>query len=255
MDTHFNDWNQHWSDLNEVTEQNPSQHYRHRMLVSMLGRCLTEPEKTHKIIDFGSGQGDLINLLCTHYNAQSFIGLELSDSGVQLAVRKSPQASFFQCNLLDNIPAQPQLYGSGEIGICAEVLEHLDEPKKMLETISLYLAPNAKLIVTVPSGPMSSFDKSIGHRKHYRSEDLRALLENSGFKVLQINKAGFPFFNLYKIVTIMRGKQLCKDIKGESSMKGMVLLVFKLFDFLFRFNSTNSAFGWQLLLIAEKVPS
>jgi len=35
----------------------------------------------------------------------------------------------------------------------------------------------------VPGGPMSAFDRHVGHRRHFSAAALRQLLVNSGFEV------------------------------------------------------------------------
>src|SRR5205807_8374498 len=128
------------------------------------------------------------------------LGLELSASGVQIAARKVPAAEFLEFDLLQ--PHEPP--GSRRAwathAVCSEVLEHLDDPERLLVNAHAWMAPACKLIVTVPGGPMSAFDKHIGHRQHYRPEDLRCLLERAGFRVDLASGAGYPFFDLYRRV-------------------------------------------------------
>lgn len=246
-------WDEHWSNLNDITMLNPAQHYRHKLLIEALAECIALRPYRANIYDFGSGQGDLVAMLASKFSGRSFTGLELSGVGVEISKAKAPTAKFRQCNLLEDSPPHTDLYGQCNIGICAEVLEHLDEPRKMLSVIKRYLAPGALLIITVPSGPMNSFEKAIGHRKHYQPEELMALVESAGLSVLRVQRAGFPFFNLYKLVALMRGEKLRSDANGNSGVHGLMMFVLRVFDFLFeRFNFRNSPFGWQLMLIAEK---
>ena len=81
--------------------------------------------------------------------------------------------------------------------VCSEVLEHVDDPVAFLKRARDYLAPGARLIVTVPGGPMSAFDRHIGHRQHFDRLKIRSMLEQAGYSVERTYLAGFPFFNLY----------------------------------------------------------
>ena len=121
----------------------------------------------------------------------------------------------------------------------------------MLAVINKYLAPGAFLIVTVPSGPMNEFEKSIGHRKHYRSSELVDMLRSVDLDVAEVCRAGFPFFNLYKITALLRGNKIKNDVAADK-ISTLIKVCFKVFDFLFKFNLTKSFFGWQLLIIAQK---
>ena len=61
---------------------------------------------------------------------------------------------------------------------------------------------------------MSAFDKHIGHRRHFTPERLRQLLLDAGLQVESLNGAGFsPFFNLYRLTVVARGKKLIDDAR------------------------------------------
>jgi hypothetical protein len=61
-------------------------------------------------------------------------------------------------------------------------------------------------LVTVPGGFRSAYDKHIGHRQHFSKASLKKSLLEAGYQNIQIYRAGFPVFNLYKILTIIAGK-------------------------------------------------
>jgi hypothetical protein len=94
---------------------------------------------------------------------------------------------------------------------------------------------------------MNAFYKHIGHVRHYSPEDLRQLLKNSGFEVEVATGAGFPFYDLFRIMLSARGPQLVSDVSGPPSATIRVLS--RIFDLLFRLNSRNR--GWQTLAAAR----
>src|SRR5205823_4886877 len=102
--------------------------------------------------------------------------------------------------------------------VCSEVLEHVDSPRDFLLAARVYLADNARLIVTVPGGPMSAFDRHIGHRQHFTRASIGELLRSSGFSIERICLSGFPFFNLYRCLVIARGEKLASDV--DSGQQG-----------------------------------
>ena len=79
-----------------------------------------------------------------------------------------------------------------------------------------YLARGCRVVVTVPGGPMSAFDRSIGHRRHFTPDSLSQILRESGFRVESAQRAGFPFFNLYRLVVIARGEAVTHDVMAEA---------------------------------------
>ena len=138
--------------------------------------------------------------------------------------------------------------------MCSEVLEHVDHPDLLLRNASEYLAKGCRLVITVPGGPMSAFDRHIGHRRHYTPESLRDLLETSGYEVETVLRAGFPFFNLYRLAVIAVGQKLVDDLGDESAgrpVSKMQWRLAKVFDAAFHLNLTRSPFGWQIVAVTR----
>jgi hypothetical protein len=81
------------------------------------------------------------------------------------------------------------------------------------------------------------------------------VLGTAGFKVEAVKLAGFPFFNLYRLVIILLGKRLISSVKsgGErSGAKTLANLAMALFRILFQFNLANSELRWQILAVARR---
>jgi hypothetical protein len=142
--------------------------------------------------------------------------------------------------------------------VCSEVLEHVDSPEAFLLSACSFLADGCQLVVTVPGGPMSAFDRHIGHRQHFTRKSITQVLEAGGFAVEKTYLAGFPFFNLYRLAVILRGESLVKDVDHTRPARTVTRLancVMALFRGLFRFNLLNSPFGWQVVAVARKIGS
>src|SRR5437763_1411072 len=83
-------------------------------------------------------------------------------SGVGIARRKVPRATFLAADIFKPPAALKEFAGWATHAICSEVLEHVDDPASFLKQAGEFLSPDARLIVTVPGGPMSAFDRHIG---------------------------------------------------------------------------------------------
>ncbi len=86
--------------------------------------------------------------------------------------------------------------------LCLNVLEYLEDPARVVASLRATLKQDGRLVVLVPQGPtlFGSLDRSLGHKRRYRSADLRRLLEAAGFeieKVYSFNRAGAPPWWLY----------------------------------------------------------
>jgi SAM-dependent methyltransferase len=246
---HRDDWDTHWDHYAVANEYNPAQSYRRRLALRLLERTAM-PER---VLDIGSGQGDLLVDAAERWPQAALLGLETSQRGNEIAQAKLPSASFELVDLSRDVAPTPRLAGWATHAVCSEVLEHVDEPAVFLRHARAYLAPGARLVVTVPGGPMSLFDRHIGHRKHYTPGVLRALLESAGFEVEWVGGAGFPFFNLYRLVVIARGKRLVQDVsrRGQAGVSLLARFVMSIFRLLFHFNLAKSPWGWQVIALAR----
>lgn len=246
------DWNRHWRQYAESASTNPAEAYRRRLVLGLLALDGTGD----RVLDIGSGQGDLAAELQRSRPGVQLLGIELSEQGVAVARTKVPEATFLQRDLLEATHPPPELRGWATHAVCSEVLEHVDEPERLLAGAMAYLAPGCKVVVTVPGGPRSAFDRHIGHRRHYGRSDLRALLERAGLEVDRVAAAGFPFFNLYRLAVILRGDKLIDDVAAgdEAPASGLALAVMRVFGVLFGANLASSPWGWQIVAQA-RVPA
>lgn len=242
------DWDRHWDQYSSATRTNPAQALRRRLIRRLLG-----PEAARSgaaIIDIGCGSGDLLAEMARHFPDAAFAGADLSDSGLQETARKVAGVRLQQFDFTKPGDAPEGLEGWASHATCSEVLEHVDDPAAALVNIAACLKPGGRLVVTVPGGPMSAFDKHLGHRRHYTKAGLRALLVQAGFTVETVSAAGFPTFNLYRLVVIARGKKLVGDVNGEPGL--LARMVMGMFGVLLRFALPDAPWGWQIVAAARK---
>lgn len=245
--TYDDNWDKHWDRYSDAASCNPAQAMRHQIIA----RLLAQGGGPKRLFDIGSGQGDMLAKLRPQFPEAEFLGAELSETGVEISRRKVPDATFVVADLFAPPPEIERFRGWATDAACSEVLEHVDDPVALLRAARTYLAPDARLIVTVPSGPMSAFDKHIGHRQHFTKRSISDVLQRGGFTVHRVLRAGFPFFNLYRGAVISRGENLAGEIRADS--RSLVAnLAMKAFGVLFNLNLTDSPFGWQMVAIASK---
>jgi SAM-dependent methyltransferase len=244
------DWEAHWTSYADSNGVNPAQAYRRMLILRAL--ALGSASQPVRLLELGSGQGDFAHDVLATYPGIELCGLDLAAAGVEIARRKVPEGAFFQQDLTRPVAIPDRYQGWATHAVCSEVLEHLDDPVAVLRNVRALLAPGCKLVITVPSGPMSAFDKHIGHRGHFTAERLEQTLSAAGFEVPDLRGAGFPFFNLYRLVVVARGEALIRDAAGGEgkplplAARGMI----RLFSWLFRMNSQVGRRGWQLVAVA-----
>ena len=81
--------------------------------------------------------------------------------------------------------------------LCLNVLEYLDDPAGLVDSLRPTLKNQGALVVLVPNSPalFGSLDRSLGHKRRYNPAQMRELLESHGFSVQRVyplNKAGAP---------------------------------------------------------------
>jgi SAM-dependent methyltransferase len=245
---HVDDWDRHWRAYAEAAANNPAQAYRRRLVLRRMASI--GDGNPARVLDIGSGTGDLAAEIRHAFPAAELLGLDVSSAAVEHAARKVPTATFLQRDLLGGFETEPAYQAWATHAVCSEVLEHLEDPAALLTNTHPYLARGCRLIVTVPGGPMSAFDRYIGHRRHFTANAIRALLEQAGFVVEWSTRAGFPFFNLYRLVVLLRGERLIDDA-ARGGGRGLSRHMMRVFGVLFRLNLTRSPWGWQVLAAAR----
>jgi trans-aconitate methyltransferase len=242
------DWDQHWAEYASSAAENPAQDFRRRLILRLLGGV----SATSRIVDIGSGTGDLALSLREAYPDTALLGLELSRTGVELAQRRVPDAAFLQIDLSDAETPPPGYASWATHAVCSEVLEHVDDPTTLIANCRPYLAPNCLLVVTVPGGPMTEYDLHIGHRRHFSSDELRRLLTNAGFDVHEATGAGYPVFNLYRRLMRALGSRLV-SIAGSTKPSALSRAAMGAFRLGLRSTRLSSR-GWQIVAVARLRP-
>jgi SAM-dependent methyltransferase len=247
------DWDEHWTGMADSASRNPAQAMRRRIILSVLDAGGAGA----RILDVGCGQGDLAVELRRRYPRAELRGIDYSQHGVDIARAKVPDGRFERCDLLEAGEPDGDMAHWATHAVCAEVLEHVDEPVTLLANARSYLAPSCRLVVTVPGGPMSAFDRHIGHRRHYTAGSLREALVSAGFEVEKVGGAGFPFFNLYRATVILRGERLVSDAggAGDGSASLASRAAMAAFRPLLAVPVPLSRLGWQIVGLARTPPA
>lgn len=247
------DWESHWARYTEAASANPGQNYRHQLMIGEIQKIAHSLGRL-RIMDIGCGQGDLLLKISSAFPQAELAGLELSEVGVEISKKKVPRATIYKADILNPTGIASKYYNWANIICCSEVLEHVDDPVDFLDHMSDYVCNDGFAIITVPGGPRSDFDKYIGHRRHFSKSSLTQLFSDAkNYSLKKVYKSGFPFFNLYRLVVILRGAKLKSDVQLEEMgvTNKVALIVMRIFGLLFKANLRNSLFGWQMLVIAQ----
>jgi ubiquinone/menaquinone biosynthesis C-methylase UbiE len=112
--------------------------------------------KGKSVLDVGCGAGNLLEKL----NAARRVGIDLSDTLVQRAkekLRHDPSTEILKGDA-EAMPFLPQTF---DAAVCSEVIEHVLNPKAVLQEIHRVLKPNGQLVLTFPNEELSNRTKKI----------------------------------------------------------------------------------------------
>jgi 2-polyprenyl-3-methyl-5-hydroxy-6-metoxy-1,4-benzoquinol methylase len=149
------------------------------------------------VLEVGAGEGFLIGYLSEKFPRMRFRAVDLNGDDLRRLERLFPAVETQHGSIYD----LSGLTGPFDIIVCAELLEHIDEPERGLTEL-LALQPQ-RVIVTVPHEPwfqlsnllrgknVSRLGNDAEHVNHWGPKSFRALLEPH-FEILQLT-ASFPW--------------------------------------------------------------
>ncbi len=186
-----------WRRYAHLDAVSPAAFHRRRMVAQLARR---HAASARRILDVGCGQGELLRELERALPGARVAGADLSAQSIADSQKRNPGADLFVLDLTapDFDAVQQGRLGRYDLVVCSEVVEHIDDDALAVRRLCSLLAPGGTLILTVPGGRMSRFDKVIGHHRHYRSRDLERLLGAGRLQVVSVLAWGFPFQNLYR---------------------------------------------------------
>jgi SAM-dependent methyltransferase len=130
--------------------------------------------------------------------------------------------------------------------LCLNVMEHLENPRAVLDRLAATLKPGGMLVMLVPNAPAlyGTLDRVLGHKRRYSPAVARDLVEAGGFQVAHVetfNKVAlFPWWAYSRVL----------------HTRNISKLVLKIFDksvwFWRRLDPLMPWPGLSLLLVARK---
>jgi len=144
-------------------------------------------------LDAGCGRGLYTRILLERANKVT--ALDYSENSINALKRRLghlPQLSL-HVGSADNLPFNSEQF---DLVLHCEVLEHIENDKKVLTEIFRVLQPGGKLIISVPVPPAPFYD-SEHVREGYTLDQISKLLKDTGFKVLRYQ---YCMFNISKAI-------------------------------------------------------
>lgn len=166
---------------------------------SLLLALLPAQGNDQRVLDVGCASGYLAEILTA--KGYAVIGI---DKGGASSDRFPTTATLIPADLNSGLPPLP---GNFQFILCADVLEHLRDPLKLLREIRAYIVPGGKLLASLPNsgnlyfrlnvlmGRFPQHDRGLFDRTHlhfYTWAGWVDLFSKSGFMIEGVRSSGVP---------------------------------------------------------------
>lgn len=180
---------------------------RSKRIYSLLSRLLENRSKAQKVLDYGGAQG---------YNLLPFI--EAGNSGYLLdhVSYNHPNCVIHLGKDVDDLQTNEYF----DVILLCHTLEHVTEPRGMINALSYHLTEKGLLYVEVPLGCWNEWkelNEPLTHVNFFSEQSLLKCLLNEGLNIIHLSTT-------YQWVT--HGKMWCVNIVG-SKHKGHTITKFK----------------------------
>lgn len=166
--------------------------YRVRTVMSEL-----KARRPSSVADLGCGGGQLLDEIGRAVPGARLLGVDLSEPQLALNRARLPHTQWLYANV-DEPVTWPDGLGRFDAVTVVEVIEHVDHPDVLLANARALLAPNGFIVLSTQSGRVGETERRVGHRRHFTTGEIAALLEGAGFRPEKVWNTGFPFHDLSK---------------------------------------------------------
>ncbi len=176
----------------------------HTQVHHFIAKPITDQLRAHSasdVLDLGCGNGSFSALMAS--SGFNVTGVDHSSSGIEIASKKHPNASFAQHDITQPLPTG--YHGKFDAVVSTEVIEHLLLPRRLMENALIALKPGGLLILTTPYhgywknlvlAITNSFDnhwhplRDYGHIKFFSKSTMLSLFGEYALQNIQFQTVG-----------------------------------------------------------------
>ena len=185
------------ADYHQDRLKSPGPRYRFKRRGAEVVRVLQSFAVPHpRILDIGTADGLLLDLVCSQIKPAFAVGLDLSWGLLTTNTRKN---AIVQADA-EKLPFPDSYF---DAAIATAIIEHVPHPGTFVDEIKRVLKPGGVCIVTTPVPLFEEMASKLGflkeddHQETFDLEKLRALIATKKFEILESEKfmmspVGFP---------------------------------------------------------------
>lgn len=141
-----------------------------------------------RVLEVGSGLGTYTKLLANRERVVATDDDEWQLDRLALTFHDCPNVTVKRLDLNRFDPAEYRAEAVDSV-LCMNVLEHVLDDEGALRGFSEILPAGGRVVLFVPAGPAlyGEVDRQLGHHRRYTKDGLKALLERTGFRVVELS--------------------------------------------------------------------
>ena len=192
--------------LEEIWDQVPSDYYQrsvetnflqrmwHTRKLKMVGKLMgAEKNMPKNVLDVGCASGWFLSELALRYPKASYVGVDVHKKAIDYGKKRYKNLKLI-CADAHTLPFPNESF---DVVICAEVLEHVKNPQKVLREIKRVLTSNGIAIIEMDSGNLlfraiwywwTHLRRGVWRDSHihaFNTKILEDMIKNSGFIITQ----------------------------------------------------------------------
>jgi len=213
----------------------------------MIRKELSRLPTPTSILDAGCGLGYTVADIQDFRKVAAVTGLDFSQTAIDWAVAKFPTAEWICADL-----TQLNLDRTFQVVVCTEVIEHIDRFDLVLSNLVQIIEPEGFLLLTTQSGKVHETERSVGHIRHFSTDELIQQLESRGMEVVRSKQWGWPGMTLLKYLANLKPESTIERFgSGEYSFAARIInhLAYVLARCL---SLPSSRLGCQIILIGKR---
>lgn len=232
-----------WTDFISANIDDPGTIFRTNLIIKIIKKL-----KVQNILDAGCGSAELIKKILNKTENVKVSGFDVSQKVIELNKEKYNEADFFCLNLNEDNQKVDKKF---DMVICCEVIEHLRNWEKAINTLSKFVSNDGYIIITTQAGKIYEHHKALDHLKHFKKEEIEEQLKNNGMNIVESRYCGWPFMNLKNILANLFFKNIESSLLKSEKQSWLNKLAFRIFKYLYDISSMG--YGPQIVVIGKNI--
>jgi len=196
-----------------------------------------------KIVDFGCGDGVQLHLIKKYLKNIDAFGIDLSDTALAIADKKIKGT--FKKSSVYNTPFEDNAF---DVSISSDVIEHVQEPLKMIAEMKRVTKTNGIIVIGTPikytEKPLDAM-----HVKEYFQEEFKSLFLREKFEIISYSETHSLFLTL---LYVKHTKILGRNVPIFRYLINIITILFDKNYFLDSSKNNADQMSYQFIILKKK---